>query len=116
MAIWVIAVVAVAPCQCFWPGGPDHVAGADLLDRFGLIVRPAAAGDNDQGLPQRMGMPRSARAGLEGHGGSADPCSSPWNRESILTAPVKYSLAPLVDGCEPLRIIFMASFRFEGEG
>ncbi len=28
-----------------------------------------------------------------------------WNKGSIRTAPVKYSVEPLVEGCEPLRLI-----------
>jgi len=28
-----------------------------------------------------------------------------WNKGSIPTAPVKYSAEPLVEGCEPIRLI-----------
>src|SRR5207249_11331296 len=57
MAKWVMAVSAVAPCQCFSPGGPDHVARPNLLDRTAPALYQAAAGRHDQGLTERMGMP-----------------------------------------------------------
>src|SRR4051812_37703409 len=44
---------------------PDHVAGTDLLDRAALPLDPAAAGRDDEGLPQRVGVPRGPGAGLE---------------------------------------------------
>ena len=72
MAMWVMAVVGAAPCQCFSPGGePDDVAGADFLDRAALALDPAAAGGDDQGLAQRMRVPGGARAGLERDAGAA---------------------------------------------
>src|SRR5215207_3997173 len=44
---------------------PDHVAGTDLLDRPALALHPAAAGRDDQGLAERVRVPRRPRAGLE---------------------------------------------------
>ncbi len=44
---------------------PDHVAGTDLHDRLALALGPSAAGGDDQGLAQRMGVPGGARARLE---------------------------------------------------
>ena len=44
---------------------PHHVAGPDLLDRPALALHPAAAGGDDQGLAERIRMPRRARAGFE---------------------------------------------------
>src|SRR5215218_5413082 len=41
---------------------PHDVAGADFLDRPAVALRPAAAADNDQGLAERMGVPRGACA------------------------------------------------------
>ena len=55
---------------------PDHVAGPDLLDRSTLALNPAAAGRDDQGLAERMGVPRGAGAGLEGHACAADASRS----------------------------------------
>jgi hypothetical protein len=49
---------------------PDHVAGPDLFDRAAVALDPAAAGDDDQGLAQRVGMPGRAGARLEGDQGA----------------------------------------------
>ena len=66
MAICVMAVVDVAPCQCFSPGGhPDHVAGPDLHDRTSPAPNEAAAGCHDQRLAQRMHVPCCPSAGLK---------------------------------------------------
>ena len=74
MAIWVIAVVGAAPCQCFSLGRkPDHVTLPDLLDGAALALHPAAAGGDDQRLPQRMRVPGGAGAGLERDARAADP-------------------------------------------
>src|SRR6266487_2781058 len=37
---------------------PDHVARPDFLDRAAPALRQAAAGGHDQGLAQRVGVPR----------------------------------------------------------
>src|SRR5260370_16126261 len=46
---------------------PDHVARTDLLDRAALALRPAEPGSDDQGLAERMGVPRGGRSRFEGH-------------------------------------------------
>ena len=56
MAIWVMAVVGAAPCQCR-PARTDHIAGMDLLDRAFLALDPAATGRIDLDLTQRVGVP-----------------------------------------------------------
>ena len=98
--MWVIAVVGVAPCQCFSPGRePDDVARPDFLDRAALALHPAAAGRDDQRLAQRMGVPGGARAGLEGDAGAATRAGSgALNSGSIRTVPVNQSAGPLPDG------------------
>jgi hypothetical protein len=53
-------------------GEPDHVTGADVLDRFPLPLNPAATGGDDQGLAERMRVPRCPRTGLEGYEIHAD--------------------------------------------
>ena len=108
-----MAVVGVAPCQCFSPGRePDHVAGPDLLDRAALALRPAAAGGDDQRLPERMRVPCGARARLEGD--AALPATRAgavaWKSGSIRTVPVNQSAGPLPEGCEPLRLISIPYF------
>src|SRR5215204_877592 len=51
---------------------PDGITGLDRLDGAALTLSPAAAGSDDQRLPERMGMPGRPRAGLEG-----DACARP---------------------------------------
>ena len=43
----------------------DHIAGMNLLNRTAVLLRPTATGDDDQGLTERMGMPRGACTRLE---------------------------------------------------
>ena len=66
-AICVIAVVGAAPCQCFSPGRkPDDIARTDFFDWPAFGLRPAKAGRDDEGLAERMGVPRGTGARLEG--------------------------------------------------
>src|SRR5208337_766664 len=48
---------------------PDDVAGPDLLDRAALPLRAPETGGDKQRLPERVRMPRGARARLEGDSG-----------------------------------------------
>src|SRR5438045_3437355 len=52
------------------PGNPNHITGADLLSRPARALRPAAAGRHDQGLAERVRVPRGARARLKGDAGA----------------------------------------------
>ena len=45
---------------------PHDIAGTDFFDRPAFGLRPAKAGRDDEGLAERMGVPRGARARLEG--------------------------------------------------
>ena len=61
-----MAVVGAAPCQCFSPGGIEITsAGMDILNRSALALHPTTTGCDDQGLTERMGMPRGAGTRLE---------------------------------------------------
>src|SRR5690348_637082 len=51
---------------------PDHIAGANVLDRLPLTLNPAATSRDNQGLAERMRVPRRTRAGLEGDEVHAD--------------------------------------------
>ena len=55
---------------------PDHVTGMDFLDRAALPLDPTAAGRDDQGLPQRMGVPCRPSSGLERDAGTGRTCRS----------------------------------------
>src|SRR5208282_4388072 len=107
MAMWVMAVVAVAPCQCFSPGGNQITSPGRICSR---------------GLPQRCARPppdvtikvwpsgwvcHAVRA--PGSNVTIAPVtragSLPLNGESMRTVPVNQSAGPLLDGCEPLLLI-----------
>src|ERR1700730_9845884 len=49
---------------------PDPIPWPDLLDWTTPALRPAAAGRDDQGLTERMRMPRGTGPGLEGDAGA----------------------------------------------
>src|SRR5664279_2660493 len=51
---------------------PDHIARPDFLDRAALALRPAAASRDDQGLTQRMGVPRRSGARFKGDARAGD--------------------------------------------
>jgi hypothetical protein len=50
---------------------PDHVARPDFFNRAALALRPAATRRHDQGLAQRMRVPRGSGAGLKRDAGTA---------------------------------------------
>src|ERR1039457_3265591 len=106
----VMAVVGVAPCQCFSPGGNQITSPG----RISLI-----------GPPQRCTRPQPAvtirvwPSGWVCHAVRA-PGSNvtlaptaragalAWNRGSIRTAPVNQSAGPLLEGCDPLLLMSIA--------
>src|ERR671925_936547 len=108
----VIAVVVVAPCQCFSPGGHQTTSPGRIFS-FGppslcthpypdATIRVCPSGcvchaERDPGSNVTL-APR-ARAG-----------SGASNRGSIRTLPVKYSAGPLPEGCEPLLWMFICEF------
>src|SRR5271166_237996 len=62
---------------------PDHVTGMDFLDRAALPLDPAATGDDDEGLPQRVGVPRRPGRGLERDAGTGRACWSLWLEKRV---------------------------------
>src|SRR5579862_3821523 len=107
MAVWVMAVVGVAPCQCFSPGGiqttsPGRISSMGPPQRcirpqpaVTIRVWPSGCVCQAERAPgSNVTLAPRTRAGA---GAS--------NRGSILTAPVKYSAGPLADGSEPFRLI-----------
>src|SRR5215469_16195802 len=110
MAMWLMVVVAVAPCQCFSPGG--HTTTSP-----GRISR--------LGPPQHCTQPQPAvtinlwPSGWVCHAVRApgsnvtNPAetrdgSVAGNSGSIRTLPVKCSAGPLAEGCESLCLISIA--------
>src|SRR5947209_734982 len=111
MAMWVMAVVGVAPCQCFSPGsnqitspGPISSIGPPqrwTRPRPAVTIRVWPSGWLCQAVRapgSKVTLAPTARAG-----------SGAWNRGSTRTAPVKFSAAPLPEGCEPLLVMSMFS-------
>src|SRR5690242_12868879 len=112
MAMCVMAVDGVAPCQCFSPGGkqtmsPDRTSSTGPPQRWtqpqpavtmrvwpsGWVCQAVRApGSNETIAPV-------TRAG-----------SVPLNGESMLTVPVNQSAGPLLEGCEPTLWMFMDLF------
>jgi hypothetical protein len=53
---------------------PNHIPGADLLDRAAFALGPTAPSSDDQRLTERVRMPRSPRARLEGNACTLNKC------------------------------------------
>src|SRR3989440_2829320 len=109
MAMCIMAVVAVAPCQCFSPGenqitspGPISSIGPPqrcTRPRPAVTIRVWPSGWLCQAVRapgSNVTLAPTARAG-----------SGASNRGSIRTVPVKYSAGPLPEGCEPHGLISM---------
>src|SRR5882724_4148581 len=108
----VIAVVEVAPCQCFSPGG-HQTTSPGRISSFGppslctqphpdvtISVCPSGCLCHAVRAPgSNVTLTPSTRAG-----------SGAWNSGSMRTAPVKYSAGPLPEGCEPLLLMFISEF------
>src|SRR6266496_6758547 len=109
MAMCVMAVVGVAPCQCFSPG-ENQITSPGRISSIGP--------------PQRCTRPRPAvtirvwpsgwlcqAVRAPGSNVTLEPTtraeSGAWNSGSMRTWPVKYSADPLPEGCEPLLVISM---------
>src|SRR5271154_7091421 len=107
MARCVMAVVGIAPCQCFSPGGNQ-------------ITSPGRI--SSIGPPQRCAQPQPAVTtkvwprgwvchAVRAPGSNltlapeARPGSGTSNSGSIRTVPVNQSAGPCLDGCEPLLLI-----------
>src|SRR5581483_105061 len=111
MAICVIAVVGVAPCQCFSPGenqimSPGRISSTGPPQRCArpqpavtISVWPSGWLCHAVRAPgSNVTLAPTARAG-----------SGAWNRGSMRTVPVKYSTCPLPEGCEPLLLMSIVS-------
>src|SRR5207253_11373260 len=111
MAIWVMAVVVVAPCQCFSFGG-HQTTSPGRISIFGppslcthphpyVTIRVCPSGwvcHAERAPGSKVTLAPRARAG-----------SGASNRGSIRTVPVKYSAGPLPEGCEPHRRTFIVT-------
>src|SRR6266567_3564690 len=112
MAMCVIAVLEVAPCQCFSPGGPQTTSPG-RISSFGLpslcthphpevTIRVCPSGWMCHAVRapgSNVTLTASTRAG-----------SGAWKSGSMRTVPVKYSAGPLPEGCEPLLLSSIPEF------
>lgn len=113
MAICVMEVVTVAPCQCFSPAeiqivSPGRISSIDPPQRCtrpqpAVTIRVCPKGwvcHAVRAPGSNVTLAPDVRAGS---------CAS--NRGSTRTVPVKYSVGPLAEGCEPLLLmsIFLIS-------
>src|SRR5581483_4187975 len=109
MAMWVMAVVGAAPCQCFSPGGnqttsPGRISSTGPPHRCArpqpaVTIRVWPSGWVCQAVRAPGSNVTLAAATRPGAGAS--------NSGSIRTAPVNQSAGPLPDGREPLRLMSM---------
>jgi hypothetical protein len=83
-AICVIAVVGVAPCQRFKPGGNQTRSPARTSS-----TGPLSTGGDDQNLDERMAVPRGSGTRFEGNLARANARAGlrAWNSGSIRTVP-----------------------------
>src|SRR5690349_13421252 len=111
MATCIIAVVGVAPCQCFSPGG-NHTTSPAKISSIGppqrctrprpkVTIRVWPSGCVCQAVRapgSKVTLAPVTRAGADA-----------VNSGSMRTVPVNQSAGPLPDGCAPLRLISMAA-------
>src|SRR5580693_2324540 len=114
MAMCVMAVVGVAPCQCFSPGGNQTTSPGRICSI---------------GPPQRCARPQPAVTMSVWPNGwvchavrapgsnvtlapSARAGAFAWNRGSMRTVPVKYSAGPLVEVREQFLLMFIICVPF----
>ena len=80
----------------------------NFFNRTSLALHPAASGRDQQGLPQRVGVPGGSAPGSNVTMAPVTRAGSvPLNGESIRTVPVNQSAGPLLEGCEPTRMMFI---------
>ena len=64
---------------------PDDITGMEFFDGAAEALGATAAGGDDQGLAEGVGVPGSASSRLEGDGGTGDACWR-WGLEKRVDA------------------------------
>src|SRR5438034_11445805 len=111
MAMCVMAVVGVAPCQCFSPGG-NQITSPGRISSTGppnccaqpqpaVTIRVCPSGCVCQAVRAPGSKVTLAPVTRAGSGAS--------NSGSIRTVPVNQSAGPLFEGCDPFLLISMVS-------
>src|SRR5437660_872613 len=107
IAMCVMAVVGVAPCQCFSPGGHEITSPG----RISLIGPPQLCTSPQPAVTISVWPSRCVCHAVRAPGSnvtltpSARAGSGAWNSGSIRTVPVKYSAGPLPEGCDPILLM-----------
>ena len=110
----VMAVVGVAPCQCFFPGG-HRITSPGWISSIGpphsctqpqpiVTIKVWPSGCVCQAVREPGSKVTLAQETREGSGVSYNG--------SIRTVPVNQSVGPLVEGWEPIRLMSIASTSF----
>src|SRR5271167_2952998 len=107
--MWLIAVLAVAPCQCFSPAGIQTISPGRISSmghpsrctqpapKVTISVWPSGCVCHAVRAPgSKVTTAPLTRAG-----------PVPWKGWSMRTVPVKYSAGPRADACEPFLFISM---------
>src|SRR5919198_6466310 len=111
MAICVIAVVGVAPCQCFSLGSNQTTSPG----RISSIGPPSRCTRPQPAVTISVWPSGCVCHAVRAPGSNVTLAPAPraggdaWNSGSIRTVPVNQSSGPLPDGCEPTRLISMKS-------
>src|ERR1035437_7793068 len=107
MAMCVTAVVAVAPCQCFSPGGNQITSQGRICSMGPPQHRERPQPDVTIRVWPSGWVCQAARA--PGSNVTIAPVtragSVPLNGEFMRTMPVNQSAGPLLEGCEPLLLM-----------
>src|SRR5436853_3505577 len=112
MAMCVMAVVGVAPCQCFSPGG-NQITSPGRMSSIG----PPQRWTRPQPAVTIRVWPRGCVCQAVRAPGSnvtlapeTSAGSGAWKSGSTRTVPVNHSDGPLAEGCEPTLLISISSF------
>src|SRR6516162_10129372 len=109
MAICVMDVARVAPCQCFSPGANQTTSPG----RISSVGPPQRCAHPQPAMTMRVWPRGWVCHAVRAPGSNVTEAlatragSGAWNRGSTRTDPVKFSPGPLPEGCEPLLLIFI---------
>jgi hypothetical protein len=104
-----------------FPGrDPYHIPRPNFLDWIALALRPAAAGCDNQGLTERMCVPRGASTRLERHarGGraSGSVCLEQWINTHRAGEPVGGALVACAPRITGKAAVAPTTFKIRDEG
>ena len=83
------------------------VTGPNRLDRPPVTLHASEPGQDQDGLPERMGVPGRPRARLEGDGGARERAAAGERRVDPNVAGKIIRAGAFADGCDPARLMSM---------